>query len=282
MFKSVLFSPYIGSLLGNKDHGMNYITASSVENKDNEITLRNEYPKSGSDLKNERSMDESSLKNDVPLADHSLRKELNPPRNSVLKSYKQTDDSGKTTWDKTHFILGIESGFSMKRKWGQVITGIQNWLRSISSDNVLVSLFTYDSTAKIQALYRKPRDLNSMIDKGIEVNGGSEVDLAIALKTYPDIINADEGQSAVGWLHYGFLFAYQDSPYPHEALDQFVKVKEANSINFFFNALTQIERTFGMTKIVNALEGVHYSVRKGADYGKSFTEALTRDPTKSY
>jgi len=266
--------------LDDKDPGMNYIAATTVDNKDNEITLRNENPKSGSDLKDEKTIGESSLRNDVPLADHSLRKELNPPINSASKSYRRVDDSGKTHWDKTHFILAIESGSSMKRKWGQIISGIQNWLRSISSDNVLVSLFTYDSTAKIQALYKKPRDLNSIIDKGIEADGGSKVDLSVALKTYPEVISAEEGHSAIGWLHYGFLFACQDSPYPHEALEQFIEVKGANSINFFLNALTQIERTFEITKIVSALEGVHYSVRKGADYGKSLMEALTRDPTK--
>lgn len=262
---------------------MNYIAASSVENKDNEITLRNDNPKSIYDLKGEGSLGESSLRNDVPLADHSLRRELNAPVSAPLDSHKRFLDAGKVKWSKTHFIVGIESGSSMKRKWGQTLSGIQNWLRSISSDNVLVSLFTYDTSARVAAVYRKPTDMNSIIDKGVEANGGNTVDLAVALSTFPEIVNAEEGRDKISpdWLHYCVIFACQDSPYPQNAVDELVKFKETNG-NLFFSALTQVDRTFEMTKIATALEGVHHSIRKNADYGKSFVEALTRDPTKFY
>eukprot|EP00826_Nyctotherus_ovalis_P058473 TRINITY_DN8039_c0_g1_i19.p1 TRINITY_DN8039_c0_g1~~TRINITY_DN8039_c0_g1_i19.p1 ORF type:complete len:141 (-),score=37.98 TRINITY_DN8039_c0_g1_i19:47-469(-) len=103
----------IHALLTGKDHGMNYIAASEIENKESELTLRNENPKVGNDSKNEGSMVESSLKNDTPLADHSLRKEVNPPKSSAFAEHKRADETGKAKWDRTHFILGIESGYAM-------------------------------------------------------------------------------------------------------------------------------------------------------------------------
>lgn len=260
---------------------MNYIAASEIENKESELTLRNEDPKVGNDSKNDGSMAESSLKNDTPLADHSLRKEVNPPKSSAFAEHKRVDEAGKVKWDRTHFILGIESGYSMKRRWGQVVAGIQNWLRSISSDNVLVSLFTYDSVAHVEALYKHPRDLNSLVDKGIEAKGGA-VNLSAALSTFPTVIAADEGRDKSDWLHYGFIFACEDSPYSQDAVNELVQFKETKVDKFFFNVLSQVERTFEMTRVATALDGVHYSVRKGADFGKSLAEALTRDPAKSY
>lgn len=89
--------------------GPGYVEASSVENKESELTLRNEKPKSEYGLGDDKSQ-ESTLRNDAPLAEHSLRKEINPPRSSLVDTYKRSYGAGKASWEKTHFMLGIEAG----------------------------------------------------------------------------------------------------------------------------------------------------------------------------
>eukprot|EP00826_Nyctotherus_ovalis_P049520 TRINITY_DN5999_c0_g1_i7.p1 TRINITY_DN5999_c0_g1~~TRINITY_DN5999_c0_g1_i7.p1 ORF type:complete len:323 (+),score=37.97 TRINITY_DN5999_c0_g1_i7:73-1041(+) len=89
--------------------GPGYVEAPSLENRESELTLRNEKPKSGYELGDDKSQ-ESTLRNDIPLAEHSLRKEINPPRSALMNTYKKSYGAGKASWEKTHFMLGIEAG----------------------------------------------------------------------------------------------------------------------------------------------------------------------------
>lgn len=84
--------------------------ASSAENKESEITLRNEMPKSGYEARGDKSLAESTLRNDTPITEHCLRKELGPPRTPAMNAHKKVGSSGNISWERTHFILALESG----------------------------------------------------------------------------------------------------------------------------------------------------------------------------
>jgi hypothetical protein len=118
-------------IMDDQTFGINYILASSVENKDSEVTLKNEAPKSEYSIKSIDSR-ENTLRNEIPLSERSLRKDQPIPivphkkedkpieipssteketeEYKESRSHKTIDGSGKITWDKTHFIFGVESG----------------------------------------------------------------------------------------------------------------------------------------------------------------------------
>lgn len=168
----------------------------------------------------------------------------------------------------------------MKQRWGQVINGIVSWLAKMKDKEVLVSIFTYDTSVHMGPLYKTPSELTEILNKGIEASGNENVSLGAAIEALGKVINAEEGISkgALNWLHYAILVTGEDSNYPDKQLGEFLEFKKKNGINFFFNAVSQIERTFEMTKLATTLEGVHYSVRRGSDFGKAISEALERDP----
>lgn len=120
--------------MDNQTTGVNYILASSIENKDNEITLKNEVPKSEYSMKNDDSR-EGTLRNEPPLSEKSLRKDIplavarelrgeppvkkepepaitkkEPEELKDSKEHKKVDEDGKIKWNTTHFIFGIEAG----------------------------------------------------------------------------------------------------------------------------------------------------------------------------
>lgn len=101
----------------------------------NESTLRNEIPKSERSVANAMKS-ENTLRNEQPISDRKqkstivprtqpLKKEVpsrleapkdpqeedkNVPSGDPLEKHQIVDSSGKVKWDKTHFILAIESG----------------------------------------------------------------------------------------------------------------------------------------------------------------------------
>lgn len=159
--------------MDNQITGVNYILASSIENKDNEITLRNEAPKSEYSFRH-GDVRENTLRNEPPLSEKQLRKDVpvlskreepkreeskrEEPKKEVpkkeepkkpepkkeepkkeepkkpepkkeepkkeettkqpeeSKGHKKLDETGKITWDKTHFILAIEAGSNFRNK----------------------------------------------------------------------------------------------------------------------------------------------------------------------
>ena len=258
---------------------MNYIEASSVENKDSELTLRNEIPKSNFDSSGKFGS-ESSVKNDMPIADRCLMVKINPPKKDIINQHKQPTSPGKVTWTKTHFIIAIDSGAEMKRKWGQVTVGIKNWLQTLSDKNAFVTIFTYDTNLHMGSICKTPSESISIIEKEIEVNGEEKVLLETAIKGFETILESPEAENVIGndWLNYGVILTCEDSPYPQDAVSLFVEYKNSRLINFFFNGMSQIARTFEMTRLATALEGVHYSIKKTADLGRAITEGLERDP----
>lgn len=130
--------------MDNQISGVNYILASSIENKDNEITLKNEVPKSEYSMKNDDSR-EGTLRNEPPLSEKSLKKDAplakepsdprrarEVPREAPVKKepapvitkkepeelkdpkeHKKVDEDGKIKWNTTHFVFGIEAGGSL-------------------------------------------------------------------------------------------------------------------------------------------------------------------------
>eukprot|EP00826_Nyctotherus_ovalis_P048205 TRINITY_DN564_c0_g1_i3.p1 TRINITY_DN564_c0_g1~~TRINITY_DN564_c0_g1_i3.p1 ORF type:complete len:111 (+),score=52.04 TRINITY_DN564_c0_g1_i3:25-333(+) len=78
------------------------------------------------------------------------------------------------------------------------------------------------------------------------------------------------------------LMTVTDFEYPGETVSNFVAFRKLKDLSFFFNAVTQLGRNAEMTKVATALDGVHYSVRKGANFTTAFIEALERDPFKGY
>jgi len=170
----------------------------------------------------------------------------------------------------------------MKRRWGQVISGIQSWLSTLSGPEVLVSFFTYDTTAHNVIVYRTPEELSNLINQGLEVSSGAYVSLPIVFETTEDIIGGKNVPVQIDseWLHYEVLMTVSDFEYPTEALHEFALFKKDRGINYFLNAITQLGRNDEMTKVVTSLEGVHYSIKRGANFTTAFTEALERDPFK--
>jgi len=66
--------------MDKQESGVNYILASSIENKDNELTLKNEVPKSEYIMKS-NDMREGTLRNEPPLSEKSLKKHTSFPIN---------------------------------------------------------------------------------------------------------------------------------------------------------------------------------------------------------
>lgn len=172
----------------------------------------------------------------------------------------------------------------MKRKWGQVISGIQSWLTTLSGPHVLVSFFTYDSTAHNLIKYKTPEELGNLLNQGLEVSGGSYVSIPVAFKTTADIIGGKDVPAEVDseWLHYQVLMTVNDFEYPNDALNEFTMLKKGKDLTYFINAITQLGRNDEITKVVTTLEGVHYSIKRGTNFTTAFIEALEKDPFKVY
>lgn len=229
----------------------------------------------------EKSREEPEVKID---SQHSLRKEINPPATSIISEYKKTDESGVITWKNTHFILGIEGGADMKKRWPQITSEIKSWLRKLPKEGVVVSVFTFDSTCSIGPLYNTPAELLATISKRFEVQGGSRISFTPVLDTLCEVIKspAKAKKNAQDFLHYSAVLVTQDFKCPQAAIAKFLEDKKMNGYNFFINVVSQVKKTEEVTELVKALDGVHYSIRKDADVGSSFVEALERDPLKSF
>jgi len=219
-----------------------------------------------------------------PTPEKSLRKEIAPPRNAIVKDFKKDAAGGKATWERTHFILGIEGGANMKKRWGSVMAGLQSWTNKLKDGNILISLFTFDSTFHTGPICKSPSEFADLLAKGIEIRGANEVSLSAAIDTFADIIKNPEvaNNSALGYLQYGAILIGENTKYPDDSLSKFLDFKKREGISFFFNISSQVETTYELTRVATALEGVHYSIRKGADLGLAFAEALERDPLKSF
>eukprot|EP00826_Nyctotherus_ovalis_P024125 TRINITY_DN1865_c0_g1_i5.p1 TRINITY_DN1865_c0_g1~~TRINITY_DN1865_c0_g1_i5.p1 ORF type:complete len:340 (-),score=57.92 TRINITY_DN1865_c0_g1_i5:42-1061(-) len=137
----------------------------------------------------ERSREESEVK---VHSQHSLRKEINPPATSIISEYKKTDESGAIMWKNTHFILGIEGGISMKKRWPQITSEIKSWLKRLPKEGVVVSAFTFDSTFSIGPLYNTPAEILAAVSKRFEVRGGSGVSFTPVLNTLSEIMKSPE------------------------------------------------------------------------------------------
>jgi len=221
---------------------------------------------------------------EAPLApEESLRKEVGPLRSAIAKDFKKDGVGRKATWERTHFILGIEGGLSMKRRWGSVIAGLQSWTNRLKDGNILISLFTFDSTSHIGHICKSPSEFAGLLAKGIEIRGASEVFLSTAIDTFADIINNSEvaKNSTLNYLHYGAILIGEKTKYPDDSVSKFLEFKKREAINFFFNISSQVEGSHELSRLATALEGIHYSIRKGADLGLAFAEALERDPFKN-
>jgi multisubunit Na+/H+ antiporter MnhB subunit len=219
-----------------------------------------------------------------PLApERSLRKEIAPPRNSIAKEFKTDAAGGKATWQRTHFILGIEGGANMKRRWGSVIAGLQAWTKKLKDGDILISLFTFDSTFHIGPVCKSPSEFAELLAKGIEIRGATEVSLSAAIDTFADVIKNPEvaKNNALNYLQYGAILVGENTKYPDASLGKFLEFKKKEGVNFFFNITSHLDSAYEFTRLATALEGIHYSIRKGADLGLAFAEALERDPLKS-
>lgn len=172
----------------------------------------------------------------------------------------------------------------MKRKWGQVISGVQSWLSTLNGPEVLVSFFMYDSQPRNVIVYKTPEEMGSLLSQGLEVPGSVYVSLPVVFKAITDIIERRDAPGYVDaeWLHYAIVMTVTDFDYPGEAVSSFAAFRKLKELNLFFNAITQLGRNAEMTKVATALDGVHYSIRKGANFTTAFIEAMERDPFKGY
>jgi hypothetical protein len=124
--------------MDQQESGVNYILASSIENKDNELTLKNEVPKSEYTIKS-NDMREGTLRNEPPLSEKSLRKDVPlvareqpkpremPQREAPkeekpieskrepeeVKEHKKINEEGNIEWNTTHFVFGVEAGSNL-------------------------------------------------------------------------------------------------------------------------------------------------------------------------
>ena len=164
----------------------------------------------------------------------------------------------------------------MKAQWGKVINGVMSWLKDIENDNVLVSIFTYDTAPTLGELYSTPSELSSKLMGSIEAKGSSDVAVAAGLDGFVEVMEAGKSgrKDMSGWLQYGFLMTLQDSAFPKESIEKLKNYSQTKGVEFFFNAVTQIRNTFDFNDVVKSLGGVHYSIGRKSDYGKIIPEAL--------
>ena len=170
----------------------------------------------------------------------------------------------------------------MKRKWGQILSGIQLWLSNLGQADILISLFTFDTKAYNIISYKTPEELNNILKGGLEINGSRMVSLTTSFDTVIEIIGKENSSSKVDkdWLHYEILMTVENPQYTSDSLNNFIDFKKSSGITFFFNTIAQVERVFEITKIATALDGVHYSIKRGVNFSSAFNEALERDPFK--
>lgn len=214
----------------------------------------------------------------------SLRKEINAPRTSIVKDYKKEAPNHRATWERTHFILGIEAGANMKKRWGSIIAGLQEWVKKLQDGKILISLFTFDSTFHLGPICKTPSEFADLLAKGIEIRGANEISLSAALDTFADIIKSPEvaKKGALNYLHYCAMLIGENTKYPEASLTKFLEFKKRQGVNFFFDIVSQVGNGSDLNKMASILEGVHYSIRKEGDMGLAFVETLERDPLKTY
>jgi len=206
--------------------------------------------------------------------------EVKAPSSSPVKGHMSIDSNGNVNWTKTHFMIAIEDGVTMKRRWRQIMGGIKSWLRSLSSSrDVVVSMFTFDIIGQNGRLYRPPYELVSAIED-MKPTGATRISLEGPLNTFTEIMNDNLGKSikAPEWIHYGILITAEGSEAPKEGLSAIQKFKGRHTVKFFLNAISQTEMTGEVDKLVKELEGVHHVINPKANFGNAFIEAMRKDP----
>eukprot|EP00826_Nyctotherus_ovalis_P026511 TRINITY_DN206_c0_g1_i3.p1 TRINITY_DN206_c0_g1~~TRINITY_DN206_c0_g1_i3.p1 ORF type:complete len:354 (+),score=95.32 TRINITY_DN206_c0_g1_i3:224-1285(+) len=184
-------------------------------------------------------LEEYSDFEDSGMMQGSIATEVKAPSDSPVKDHMKMDSNGNVRWDKTHFMIAIEDGITMKRRWRQTIGGIKSWLMSLSSSrDVFVSVFTFDTIGQNGRLYRPPLELVSAVEN-MAPSGASKISLEGPVNTYVEIMNDNLGKSMRGadWLHYGVLVTAEGSEAPKEALKAVDKFKRRTGVNFFLNGI---------------------------------------------
>ena len=255
--------------------------------KDTEITqsrmgneLKEDNKESEEPLFKKPPPEESSIRSDKSEAEGSLRKEKSAPVNAIPRSFKKRTSGNKIEFEKTHFIVAIEAGANTKHKWGEIINGLQEWLKSLSDDSILVSLFTFDSSYYITEVCKTPSEMLALVTQGIEARGAAFVNIDAVLDGFCEILkSAERGKkNAYEYLNYGFMFIGDDGKYSELAVNKFLDVKKNNGPSFFMNITSQVKRTYVLTELIGSIGGVHYSIRKDKDLGLAIAESLQRDP----
>jgi hypothetical protein len=206
--------------------------------------------------------------------------EMNAPSSSPVRTHMSTDSNGNVKWTKTHFMIAVEDGVTLKRRWRQTMGGIKSWLKSLSSSrDVLVSIFTFDIIGQNGRLFRPPSELVSGVES-MKPSGAQRISLEGPIHTFLEIMNDNLGKSmrVPEWLHYGILITAEGSEAPKEGLNAMQKFKRRYGVNFFLNAISQTEMTGEVDKLVKELEGVHYIINPKANFGNAFTEAMRKNP----
>lgn len=209
-----------------------------------------------------------------------IKTEVKAPGDSPVRTHMQVDSNGNVKWTKTHFIIAVEDGITMKRRWRQTIGGIKAWLKTLSSSrDALISIFTFDIIGQNGMLYRRPNELVSAIES-IVPSGATKISLEGGVGTFVEVINDDAGKSTKvpEWLHYGILITAEGSEAPREAINTVKKFKQRDDVKFFLNAISQTEMTGEINKLVKELEGVHYVINPGSNFGNAFNEAMKKNP----
>lgn len=209
-----------------------------------------------------------------------IKTEMKAPANSPVRTHMQADSNGNVRWTKTHFMIALEDGITMKRRWRQTIGGIKAWLKTLSSSkDTLVSIFTFDVIGQNGRLYRRPNELVSAIESMVP-SGASRISLEGPVNTFVEIMNDNAGKSmrVPEWLHYGILITAEGSEAPREAVNAVQKFKRRHGVNFFLNAISQTEMAGEIDKLVKELEGVHYIINPGSNFGNAFNEAMKKNP----
>eukprot|EP00826_Nyctotherus_ovalis_P011682 TRINITY_DN13040_c0_g1_i1.p1 TRINITY_DN13040_c0_g1~~TRINITY_DN13040_c0_g1_i1.p1 ORF type:complete len:390 (-),score=50.95 TRINITY_DN13040_c0_g1_i1:92-1261(-) len=217
---------------------------------------------------------------DDSVSTGSIAVEIPAPYNSPIKEHFALDSSGNAWWRKTHFMVAIEDGARMKRRWRQIVGGVKAWLKGLAkSKDVVVSVFTFDVTGQNGKFYRKPSELVKTIEEMVP-SGAARISLEGPVSSFVEVMNDDCGKSMRGaeWLHYGVLITAEGSGTPKEALSAVQKFKRRYKLNFFLNTISQTEMVGEINKLVKELEGVHYIINKGANFGKAFVEAMNKNP----
>jgi hypothetical protein len=210
-----------------------------------------------------------------------IKKVVSAPSRSIVNDHVTMNE--RIGWKKTHFIVAIENDLTIKKRWKQIVGGIKYWLNTLSScEDVLISSFSFDILAHNPKLYKTPAEMLEEIEGMIPIENLS-FSLNTAIINYEEVIKNKEGKNLKTdeWLHYGILIAAGESSYKEGELEEFMRFKKKNEVNFFFTAITQTSNMRDINKLTIALEGVHYTINRLANFGKAFTEAMQKHPLEN-